>query len=267
MTALTTDRHTNERPSNVYYYQVTDNTLCYGGGLATLTPTGYVRPGKVDSLSPACVAVGRFRRRYDNLTGADASIDMSTSLTAEVECGVYRWNNDTVNPVTAANIRSICYVLDDQTVSASSDSGARGVAGIVMDVDTIGVWVATGIPMVLPSAASAGATDRVYVGAIDLNGNDGFQLSFMPSVAGTLTQVTGVLNAALAGGNAIVSVKHNGNTITDTLTIPYAGSVAGAHATAQITTAFNAGDVLICNVGGAATGHTTAQMFFDIVYS
>lgn len=149
MTALTTDRHTNERTNNTYAFPIQANTLCYGGGLATLTATGYVRPGTVDGSSPTCVPVGRFRRRYNNLTGADPMMDMTTAAVAQVEIGVYRWENSAADPVTVASLHKVCYVLDDCTVAATSATNTRGPAGIVMDIDSMGIWVATGVPLVM----------------------------------------------------------------------------------------------------------------------
>jgi hypothetical protein len=80
--------------------------------------------------------------------------DMTVSTTAQVEAGVFRWDNSTSDPVTIASLRHLCYVVDDQTVAATSAPtgtpavATRGIAGIVMDVDTNGVWVATGLPVV-----------------------------------------------------------------------------------------------------------------------
>ena len=147
MTALTTDRHTIERNSNVYSYPIATNTLCYAGGLATLTAAGYVRPGKVDGDSPISVAVGRFCRRYNNLTGADPMLDMTVATIAEVESGIFRWDNYATDPVTVATLRHACYVFDDHTVAATSATNTRGVAGVVMAVEADGVWVATGMPV------------------------------------------------------------------------------------------------------------------------
>ena len=151
MTALTADRHTLERTGHLYSFPIASNTLCHAGGLATLTASGYVRPGMVDGSSPSCVPLGRFRRRYDNRTSADS---LTSASVAEVECGIFRWDNYASDQVTSASVQKVCYVLDDHTVAATSATGTRGPAGIVMSVETDGVWVATGIP-VLASPATA----------------------------------------------------------------------------------------------------------------
>ena len=144
MAALTADRHTMERTGQIYSFPIHSNTVCYSGGLATVDASGFVRPGAADSASATSVAVGRFRRKYDNRTGAD---NLVAATVADVESGIFHWDNDTAGTaVTVALLRHNCFVLDDHTVSGSSNSSARTIAGVVMDVDATGVWVATGIP-------------------------------------------------------------------------------------------------------------------------
>ena len=143
MTALTADRHTPEREGGTYSYPIASNTLCYAGGLATVNASGYVRPGTVDGASPTSVTVGRFCRRYDNRTAAE---QINQATVAEVEYGIFRWDNYVTDPVTVASILDPCYVLDDHTVAATSATNTRTVAGTVMAVDSDGVWVATGMP-------------------------------------------------------------------------------------------------------------------------
>jgi len=149
MTALTLDRHTIEKQGKVYAFPIAANTLCHAGGLAVVLPDGTARPAIADANAAVCVPIGRFRRRYNNLTGADVMIDVSVRSTCEVESGIFRWENDSApNAVTTSLLHQQCYALDDQTVTAANSSGghALGYAGIVMDVDANGVWVATGLP-------------------------------------------------------------------------------------------------------------------------
>ena len=46
--------------------------------------------------------------------------------------------------ITRADIGSACYALDDATVAKGHDSNKRPRAGVVLDVDTCGVWVQIG---------------------------------------------------------------------------------------------------------------------------
>ena len=262
MSALTSDRHTAERVSQRYTYPIASNTLCYAGGLATLTSAGYVRPGTVDGSSPTSVAIGRFCQRCDNRTDA-SQLDAAT--TADVECGVFRWDNYASDPVTAASIQHACYVLDDQTVAATSAGSTRGTAGIVMAVDTDGVWVATGVPV----SASVTATPAmpVYVGTVPLAAASNGVLRYVATRAGVIKSFGSVLSAAVATGSAIVTCSINSTGVTGGVqTIPVLNSAANV---TQITTpsalnSFAAGDVLVFTVTGAATGAATAAITVNI---
>jgi hypothetical protein len=145
MAAMTEDRHTVSRTGDIYSFSIASNTMCYGGTLATVLSTGYVRPGKVDGSSPTAVAVGRFRKRYNNLT---ATADSEKESIAEVETGIFCWDNYGSDPVTIASLHADCYVYDDHTVAATSATNTRGVAGKVVAIDALGVWVATGLTVV-----------------------------------------------------------------------------------------------------------------------
>ena len=260
MTALTNDRHTLERTGYLSTHPIATNTLCYAGGLATLTATGYVRPGTVDVSSPTSVAVGRFRRRYDNRTSAD---NMTASDTAEVEHGIFRWNNYASDAVTSASIQRACYVLDDQTVAATSATGARGPAGIVVDVDSDGVWVATGVP-VTASVATAPAIP-VYVGNLTLTNSQ--VLRYVPTRSGVIKSFATILNAAITTNNAIVTCTINGTTVTGgAQTINYSGSAAND---TKITTpsalnSFDAGDAILFTVTNSPGGSATAAVTINI---
>lgn len=66
-----------------------------------------------------------------------------------------RWANDTGTAVAATDRGRVCYVKDASTVSMSS-TGGRQRAGIVIDVDSLGVRVAS--LMDTPMPAPCGAT-------------------------------------------------------------------------------------------------------------
>ena len=60
----------------------------------------------------------------------------------EVERGVFRFDNQADDAITAADIGKPCYVVDDQTLARTAGAGdARPKAGTVFDVDDGGVWV------------------------------------------------------------------------------------------------------------------------------
>ncbi|HCS22609.1 MAG TPA: hypothetical protein PLW48_03820 [Alphaproteobacteria bacterium] len=85
---------------------------------------------------------------------------------------------------------------------------------------------------------------------------------FVPSFAGRITKFYSVLNAALATGNATLTLAINGVAVTNgVITATQAGSAAGDVDVATPTAAntFAAGDVITVTVGGASTATATAN--------
>ena len=136
MAALTADRQTARRDGGRYSYPVAASVTCYAGGLATLDASGNATPGAV---ATTLTAVGMFRETKTNGTTAAA-------VNVEVEPGIYRFGNSaSADAITKAEIGDDCYIVDDQTVAKTNGSNARSVAGKIMDVDSVGVWVRVGI--------------------------------------------------------------------------------------------------------------------------
>lgn len=107
-------------------FPVAAGVRIFAGALVVLDEQGNARPGRDDVATD--VAVGYARRRCDNLNG------VAGALRVEVRCGILRFRNDSAEPVTQAMIQQEAYVVDDNTVSASSMNATRTVAGIVYDV-------------------------------------------------------------------------------------------------------------------------------------
>lgn len=111
------------------------DAVIYKGALVCSNAAGWgVRGAVAATLKP----LGRALETVNNTGGANGA------RSVPVEAGVFRWANDSAAAVTRAHIGAACYVLDDQTVSSSHDTNNRSEAGIVYDVDTVGVWVRTG---------------------------------------------------------------------------------------------------------------------------
>lgn len=100
----------------------------FKNGLATIDlSTGKCEPGHVES---DLVVIGKFDEAID-ATLVETPVNVNLGMEIEIEW----WANDTVSPVTAAMLLSMCYVLDDQTVS--SDGSGRSIAGRIWAVDTL----------------------------------------------------------------------------------------------------------------------------------
>jgi hypothetical protein len=130
--ALTNDRDTKCREGVAFSFPVAAGAVIFAGALVCLDG-GYAVPG---SEAADLTAVGRALTRADNAGGADGDVD------AAVERGVFAYGNSSgADEITRADIGADCYVVDDATVAKTDNTGARSKAGVVMDVDAVGVWV------------------------------------------------------------------------------------------------------------------------------
>lgn len=135
MAALTGDRNTPEREANDRFLPVAAATQIHLGALVALN-AGNAVPGATATGRPT---VGVAREAVDNSAGA------AGEKSVKVRRGTYRFNNSAAgDAITAADIGSTCYVVDDQTVAKTDGTSTRSAAGEVFDVDDQGVWVTVG---------------------------------------------------------------------------------------------------------------------------
>ena len=275
--ALAKDRNTAERTGDLISAGVTAAKKCYAGGIAVLDGSGNIKPG-VTGVGLACV--GRFEEYVDNSAGAAGAV------TATAKRGTFRFaNSAAADAITAAEIGDVCYIVDDQTVAKTSGTATRSVAGVIMDVDSAGVWVQMGFDSYVSPAGGllaannlsdlgTAATARTNLGGgankhileirdIDLISANAEVKRVVSPVAGTIDQIYSVINGALTVGDATLTGKIGAVAITTgVLTITQAGSAAGdvdsAAPTAAKTVA--AGDVISFTVGGTQTAAKLADV-------
>lgn len=253
MSALTTDRDTPRRDGADYSYPVAASVTCYAGAIAVLDASGNVKPAVT---ATGLVPVGIFTAQVANGSTAAA-------VEATVRPGVWRLENSAAaDAITKAEIGDGCWLVDDQTVAKTSASGTRSPAGVVVDVDALGVWVALG------AAGRAPTAIPVALGSISTKAADAAVVRFVAPVAGVITKIQSVMNAALAAGNATLTAAINGTAITTgVLTLTEAGSAAGDVDTCTPTAANTVavGDVVTITGGGASTATATANLSLLIV--
>lgn len=105
----------------------------FAGAIIMRNATGFLVKG---ATATGLVGVGRAEALVDNTGGA------AGDTTAEYAPGVFRYENSaTTDEITAADIGSVCYAVDDQTVAKTHATNTRSPAGTVEDVDDLGVWV------------------------------------------------------------------------------------------------------------------------------
>lgn len=132
MTALAVDRNTPVLQGDLLK-QAAAAVLIYAGSLVMRNASGYLTKG---ATATGSVGVGRAEERVDNAAGA-AGDKLIT-----VRPGTFRYGNSaSTDLLTIADIGKACWVVDDQTVARTSASTTRSKAGIVRDVDALGVWV------------------------------------------------------------------------------------------------------------------------------
>lgn len=133
MAALTTERDTIRRSGDNLSLKAAATKKYFAGALVARDANGRATPGAV---ATTIRGVGRCRETVDNSAGADDAVDVP------IEKGIFRWGNSaSTDEITAADIGSDCYIVDDQTVAKTNGTSTRSVAGKIHDVDDIGVWV------------------------------------------------------------------------------------------------------------------------------
>lgn len=136
MTALTEGRTTPKRDGKTYSRPVAGTKTIFAGALVCLNATGFATPGAV---ATTLVADGLALTTVDNAAGADGAVSV------EVEKGTFRFANSAAgDAITKAEIGDDCYIVDDQTVAKTTGGATRSVAGKIVDVDALGVWVKIG---------------------------------------------------------------------------------------------------------------------------
>ena len=74
---------------------------------------------------------------------AQASAQASAGdATVSVRPGVYRFGAD--DQIGQASLGRVVYLVDDETLSATDGDGTRSPAGVIIDIELAGIWVAIG---------------------------------------------------------------------------------------------------------------------------
>lgn len=131
--ALKEDRHTYMREGREVSIPVKAGAVIFAGGMVAVDATGFAVPG---AESADLTYAGRAEAQVDNRGGADGALSVLVARGRQ-----FQWANSATDPVTQARVGKVCYIEDDETVSASSNAEARSEAGVVMGVETDGIWV------------------------------------------------------------------------------------------------------------------------------
>ena len=133
MTAILTDRNTPYKDPFLVAVPLAAGVAVLAGTMAAINATGF---GQMSQTAADLTYFGRFEEAVDNTTGADGD------KTAQVRRKkVFLWDNEAADLVTQASLGQLCYMVDNQTVAATDGGGTRSVAGVVIAIDSDGVWV------------------------------------------------------------------------------------------------------------------------------
>lgn len=131
--ALTADRNTAQLGTGKHRGPVAASQKIYAGALVMRNAAGNLVKG---ATATGLVGVGRAEEQVDNSTGA------AGALSIDYLPGTFRFDNSTAaDEITAADIGSVCYAVDDETVAKTHATNTRSPAGIVEGVGAQGVWV------------------------------------------------------------------------------------------------------------------------------
>lgn len=131
--ASTTSRSTDYRSGERLALPVAAATLLLLGTIACIDANGRLVPGaNTDGLKIG----GLVLAEADNSTGGAGAIR------GNVERGIYRFENSATSPLAAADVGTICFVEDNDTVAKTTTHRVK--AGLVLEVDASGVWVDMG---------------------------------------------------------------------------------------------------------------------------
>lgn len=175
MTALAIERMTNfagVSPARGTF-PIAANVQIFKGALVGLDTNGRLVPG--DTIAGGCVAaVGKASASYDNRTGSELG-GAAGACDVEVEFGVFQYATAGGGDAIAADdVGKVCYVVDDQTVALTSDSGARGVAGFITEVRDSKPYVymgphVAGLIVIAASEASQLDTAQADIDALEVD--------------------------------------------------------------------------------------------------
>ena len=229
MAALTAPRSTVRFGDQVlnpqFNFPIKASTKCQQGGIAVID-AGYIAPGRT---ALGLVPLGIFDSPPP--AGIDNSSGAAGALTAAVRRGCFPFVNSSAGDAIAqANVGQPCYIVDEQTVALTDGNGTRSYAGIVMQVDSAGVWVEIGailppvgllpfpvgvltIPVSLAALLVGGGT-FLQLGALGFAGRIK-AIGYAPQVAGAGAGASFAINASIAGtpttgGVATVTLANSG---------------------------------------------------------
>lgn len=131
--ALTADRNTSMKDGELIAVPVAASAVIFAGALVAANATGYAVPG---STATTLTYLGRAEEAVDATGYTDG-----VALVMVRRGKAFKFKNSGSDAVTQASLGKVCYIVDDETVAATNGTNTRSAAGIVLGIETDGVWV------------------------------------------------------------------------------------------------------------------------------
>jgi hypothetical protein len=182
-------------------------TTVFGGGMVCQNAGGFAVPASATAGLSRVIGIAE-----ETTANAGANGDVQVVLSH----GAYRFANSAgVDAINDTHRFRECYAADDQTV-ALTNAGGRPVAGIVWDVDALGVWV-----IIQPTASAAAGGGGGAGPGID------YKLSAVMTSTGALPAYTRTGNRIQANANGALGAQ-DGVTPTAGMRYLFRHGAAGA---------------------------------------
>lgn len=131
MPALARDRNTAMKHAGIVGVPAAASAKVFAGAIVVANATGFAAPG---STATTLTYLGRAEESVDNTGGADGALTVLVRRLA-----AFKWAND--GSITQAHQGKTAYIVDDQTLAATDGTGTRSAAGLIVGVESDGVWI------------------------------------------------------------------------------------------------------------------------------
>lgn len=184
--SLTEERTTPSRSGSLYNFTVASNTVIYKGAMVSRDSDGNAIPAADVTGS---IVIGCAPSTVDN-----RAANYHASRNIAVTPGIFGWAH---TGFTSADVGSLAYVLDDQTVTPATNATYDIVAGVIVAIDGTTCWVDTGS---IPRQGAQSVTSLAVSGNGSVGGT--FAVSGNSTLGGTTVAVT---NNLTVGGTVVGS--------------------------------------------------------------
>lgn len=229
--ALSADRLTAQRTGEDFEGPMAASAECFAGALLVRDTSGNIKPA---TAATGLIPVGMCTKYAIESTGVAAASNV------QYRASTFRWKNSGTNTLTKAHIGDTVYIEDDETVGSSASGTSP--AGIMVDIDTVGVWVLTDARMFGTAGLLAAnnlsdvgtaATARTNLSAAESGANSditslaGLTTPLSVAQGGTASATAAAARAALGANDVALAMRVSNLVAADAKVYRCVAPVAG----------------------------------------